>query len=540
MRREMRALNRRGGDDRGATIVLLGLVLVVLMIFAAFSIDIGTAYAQRRQNQGTVDPAAVAGGVYFLYKGGNFKAMVEEVKDRVASDMGSKFGSEAWETCTDPNALPTPSTDPAYAGDEGSPCISFERDPGTNALKMRVRLPDVASPTSFASVIGIDELTTHAVAEVNIGSPLGGAFPFYLYSGAPPGAWVCIINGPPGQSPGFCNNAPSGQFGTFNPYYYQTPSCEPGGTNNQYWNNSPAIATGIDHLLSRFIGDPDVVGLADQRINGGGNCTVLGPNAVQNSQGNLGTKAINKGLLTGDSQGGQSYRGRLDGGPFTNGGPDGDLNTAKMAGINIDNAPLWYFLLNDQPVNAPLECKVAAATDPKRDVGATSALQVSMGLTLGNGVAMYSTPELLMQACLNNWASLTQAGTEIGPIFDADIAKSRRAVSVPRYWAESQHSSFSDPYQIRDFVPTFITGEFQAQATVDDPKAAHWAGGSIENGDSWSGKWNGNQPILGVTAMYVPCGALPKTICTPVPSNANGNTNDNQFGGEVHGVTLTR
>ncbi len=187
MRREMRALNRRGGDDRGATIVLLGLVLVVLMIFAAFSIDIGTAYAQRRQNQGTVDTAAVAGGVYFLYKGGNFKAMVEEVKDRVASDMGSKFGSEAWETCTDPNALPTPSTDPAYAGDEGSPCISFERDPGTNALKMRVRLPDVASPTSFASVIGIDELTTHAVAEVNIGSPLGGAFPFYLYSGAPRG-----------------------------------------------------------------------------------------------------------------------------------------------------------------------------------------------------------------------------------------------------------------------------------------------------------------------------------------------------------------
>jgi hypothetical protein len=247
---------------------------------------------------------------------------------------------------------------------------------------------------------------------------------------------------------------------------------------------------------------------------------------VNNSSG-FSNQTITMGLLTGDSGGGPSYIGRLVGGDYSQ-GAGGNLNTATMADLAIDNAPLWSFLKNPLPPTAPPECRAAGQMSPKRDdaVANLASLESTNGLII-DGAPAYATPEDLMAGCLGKWASSD------GPIFTSDFAKSRRAVAVPRYW-ETELGPASTNYHIRDFVPLFLTGEFQVDNTT------HWAGDEIpENGpvhNAWNPNGNGQTKklIVGEEGMYVPCGSLPEGIC--VASDTPGNDG---FGGEVHGVTLT-
>ncbi len=489
--------------------VLLALVLVVLMIFAAFSVDIGTAYAQRRQNQGAVDTAALAGGVYFLYKDSNFESVVKEVKDRVALDMGTKIEPTDWATCTDPGHLPILSTAANYAPEQGNPCISFEESEDTGILRMRVRLPDVASKTSFSGVIGIDKLKTHAVAEVNIGSLLGGAFPALVYSGAGAGEVVCVAEVPPGQG-GYCTKdlGQGGNFGMYAPYYYAAGwKCDSGNTGKT--GLGPAIAEGLDHFLTRYGGwdpvtnSPTVPG----RVNGGpnGKCDVRGPNTIQEGTGNKPADDINAGLIVGGAAYGHSYDGRLAGGPYR-GSENGDLNQAWVSGREIDNAPLWYFLLSPAELaetGAPQSCKDAKSMSPRRD-------NINMASVAGG---TYGSPEELMAKCLKDWT------TSVGPIFKAEVAESRRTVSVPRTWQDASIGNSGGVYQVRDFVPMFLTAEFNKDHQ-------HWTGSPIAK-NAWG-------RIDGLAGTYVPCGAMPKSVCVPT-----GDPTDNGFGGDVQGVTLS-
>lgn len=528
--------------------VLLALVLVVLMIFAAFSVDIGTAYAQRRQNQGTVDTAALSGATYFLHGGGNsgnFVKLIEDVKARAADDMGSKVTDADWASCADSGALAISST--TFSATEGSPCISFERSADTNTLRMRVRLPDVSNATSFSGVIGIHKLTTHAVAEVDIGSPLNGAFPAFVLSSATAGSVVCVLNSSNGQT-GPCSTSHGGQFGTFQPWYYAPAAgCVEGnqGSGN-YYSQAPAIALGLDHLLSAYPKD-ESPGWADLRMNGGNGCTVLGPNTVNNSTGFL-NQTITMGLLTGYSGNkGPSYDGRLVGGPYSDGG--NGTSSATMGGELIDNVPLWAFLVDPQPALSPLACKVASELSTTRNVTEAAIAQLDAGLTAGGGVPLYASPEALVGGCLKEWSDLKASGTEVGPIFDADFAKSRRAVSVPRFFENQLGNGVSTEYHIRDFVPLFLTGEFQKQNggnggggsggdPANSPALNHWAGDPINgSNNSVYNAWNpGDDKLIeSEAAVFVPCGALPTTIC-----KTNGVPGDDGFGGEVHGVTLTR
>lgn len=56
----MRWLNRRFRSERGASAVLVGLLMVLLLGFLAFSIDVGVMYAERAQLQNGADAASLA------------------------------------------------------------------------------------------------------------------------------------------------------------------------------------------------------------------------------------------------------------------------------------------------------------------------------------------------------------------------------------------------------------------------------------------------------------------------------------------------
>ena len=54
------APRRRGDGDDGVTMILVALTMVGMMVFAAFAVDMGGVYAERRQDQTAADVAALA------------------------------------------------------------------------------------------------------------------------------------------------------------------------------------------------------------------------------------------------------------------------------------------------------------------------------------------------------------------------------------------------------------------------------------------------------------------------------------------------
>ena len=529
--------------ERGAVLVLLSLVLVVLLIFAALAVDIGTAYAQRRQNQSAADASASAGGVEFLLSG-NFDKVVASARTIAGKNLPVPPTDAQWAACTDGDALPISSL--ALSPTNGSPCISFQRVGTRGMFEMRVRVPKVKSATAFAGVIGWHSISTSAVSVVRMGSPLGGVLPVYVLSGVTAGEQICVLSGPPGQSLG-CNAPVSGSFGGFNPFYYNAAGCPSGnqGTGN-YYSIAPSIALGVDHYLTPYSDYPSPLNtfvspldtsLAHQRINGGGGCTVLAPNTVNTSSG-FSNQAITQAIVAGNNSGGPLYNGRLAGGPFSGGGPGGVLNNAVFKNssysnndVPIDNAPLWYFLKSgiDGNNDYPIECQAATELSPKRDVALTQlgTIQVNHGLIM-SGRWLYNTPEELMTGCLTKWQVAD------GKLFTVAIGKTMRLGSVPRFWETTVQSS-SRPSHIRDFVPVYLTGEFQKGSRATDPGTdvthSHWAGDPVPPGGSWT-----NVGLAAEGGIFLPCLSLPSSICTSVHNNPS----DHGLGGVVGGVTTVQ
>src|SRR5580765_8397486 len=56
----MNALNRVGGDDRGAILVHVAIALLALVAFTTFVADYGVLWAARRQAQNAADAGAIA------------------------------------------------------------------------------------------------------------------------------------------------------------------------------------------------------------------------------------------------------------------------------------------------------------------------------------------------------------------------------------------------------------------------------------------------------------------------------------------------
>ena len=539
------ALNRRGDcrdstdSERGAALVLLAIVLVVLMIFAALAVDVGAAYAQRRQNQSAADASASAGGVEFLISG-NFDKVVSSARTTAGKNLPVPPTNAQWAACTDSGALTISSStlSPTY----GTPCISFKRIGDRGMFQMRVRVPKVTTVTAFAGVIGWHATTTTAVSVVKMGNPLGGVLPVYVLSGVTAGQQICVLSGPPGQTLG-CNDPISGTFGGYQPYYYNAAGCPSGnqGTGN-YYSIAPSIALGLDHYLAPYSDYPSPLNtfvspldtaFAHQRINGGGSCTVLAPNTVNTTTG-FANQAITQAIVSGNANGGPAYNGRVAGGPFSGGGPGGVLNNAIFKNssysnndVNINNAPLWYFLKSgiDGNNNYPLECQAATQLSPKRDVALTQlgAIQVSRGLIM-SGRWLYNTPEQLMSGCLTKW----KVGN--GKLFSNSIGQNMRLGSVPRFWETSPLAQD----HIRDFVPVFLTGEFQKGSRAADPGTdlthSHWAGDPAPQ-SSWS-----NVSLAAEGGIFVPCLSLPSSICTSVYNDPG----DNGLGGVLGGVTTVQ
>lgn len=144
----MRWITDRMKDDRGATAVLVGLLMVPLVGFVAIALDVGAIYVERGQLQNGADAAALA------------------IAQECAEDG----------VCNAPNALAESFTD-ANANDGAAnnlvPTFPNSRTVIVSA-STRTAAGEDAIRHPFAALIGVSSSTVGATATAEWGSPKGG------------------------------------------------------------------------------------------------------------------------------------------------------------------------------------------------------------------------------------------------------------------------------------------------------------------------------------------------------------------------------
>lgn len=177
-------------DARGQVMVLVALLFVTFMAFSAFVFDVGAAYLERRQDVTAADGGALAGAASLLQMSSPNKDLVgRNAVDVARLNIRPLPSVAAWNdqfaACTDPerNLTEYPTGNnyrPLLSDGRYTDCVHFN----ASFSRIRVRIPDQSVKTTFARVLGIDQLNTHAVAEARVTwSMLGRSIPFSLKNG---------------------------------------------------------------------------------------------------------------------------------------------------------------------------------------------------------------------------------------------------------------------------------------------------------------------------------------------------------------------
>lgn len=529
------AFHPRGKSDRGVTFIFVALMLVVLMIFAAFAVDLGAVFNERRQDQSAVDAGATSAGVQFL-RTGSFSVAVGEALDRVDQALERDVTDSEWAACEDP--APLDITAESLGLTPSTSCVSIS----AGFDRLRVYLPDQAVATSFGRVVGIDEFKSTAFAEVSLVAPGGGALPFVMFADAAAGDQVCLRTEPgagssePPDQPtpdGYtpvgnevdpCNSASfdvrDASLGTIKPYLYRGCSS---GTGNE--SIVDGIMVGMDHLVGVF--DPEKVLTAgdssasldfdpDARLDGGpspSNCQTALPNTLR-LDGGLTTGLLRCALLeqpcTAGTAATETKNGRLS----------SSTSGQRFAGLEINNTPLWDYFVDSLPAAAPAACGPARSSATE-----------------------FYLRRAYLRDCLAEWAA-----SGAGPLFKEEIGLEPRFGYVPRIAevglcdTQPDHepptsdptckSGSGDPnngaiatVHVNNFSPVYIDGVYQQQTAVAVCDSANPAFDPL---DATISEWAVHYPAQGglsdcgtsakvdrLSAIAVPCGALPPVVCDP-------------------------
>jgi Flp pilus assembly protein TadG len=148
---------RRPRSERGAILIIMALVMVTLLIFAALVVDIGYKREIRRQAQNSADAAALASAnVLYVSGSADFNSAVSAVKTYAYSNFGTP--NSDWVGCSDSSSL---TYQPDSANSDS--CISF--DSSTHPTLVRVTMPNKTVPFAFGKIVGRSSATVTASAE---------------------------------------------------------------------------------------------------------------------------------------------------------------------------------------------------------------------------------------------------------------------------------------------------------------------------------------------------------------------------------------
>lgn len=326
--------------------IILAIVTVVLLGFAALVTDVGAGHNEHRQDQTAADAAALDGALHLAIAIGASNDAANSAMATARLNLPRQYSDSAWaalwSSCSDPERdltkYPTLSA--------ASPCISF----ANGRTRIRVRLPDQVIQTTFARVLGFTTLTTHAVAEAQLVPPAGGGvLPFGVV-----GFNADITNQVCATAAAGCGGGSSDTLRTLdsplvgNPQYGGTVACrQPPSISDPNFGRRIEFnsAMGLDHLLVKKIGS------GPARLD---DCGVQLPDTVYASslQGNaaaysLFLSGLGSGTLTGRGAGlnypdGQAAR--LTRIPSISGWETRSVVDTSGRVITADNRPLWEFI----------------------------------------------------------------------------------------------------------------------------------------------------------------------------------------------------
>lgn len=149
-------------DERGAVAVIMAVLLVVLLGFAAIAVDVGMLYAEKAQLRNGADSAAI----------GIAQTCAEDISDPQCTD--SVNGSSLAKQMADANALDSQSNAKNVDLDKAAGTVSVT----TDALEAG------STPNSvslfFARALGFDEAEVSVTSGAAWGVPVGGVAPFAI------------------------------------------------------------------------------------------------------------------------------------------------------------------------------------------------------------------------------------------------------------------------------------------------------------------------------------------------------------------------
>lgn len=163
--KEVRAMQRLQ-DDEGAVAVVVALLMVVAMLFAAVVIDVGALYSERRQLQNGTDAAALAQARICALTPSDDPCVADLAMARELMDANANDGKANVDAVLIDESEPEIASRGAGSAETVFAVTvqgSTEETDGTNAV-----------PHSFASIVGIDATTVGADATAAWGAPSAG------------------------------------------------------------------------------------------------------------------------------------------------------------------------------------------------------------------------------------------------------------------------------------------------------------------------------------------------------------------------------
>ena len=436
-------------SERGATAVFVAMVLLLLIGVSAVAVDLAQGWNERRQDQTSVDVAAVAGALSY---GNSNTSVADEVMASARTNLDTQYTNAEWNDMWRQATSTCVWEPPNNAFIRAQSSIGLTNCIGLHPDFVWVRLPDQLVDTSFGGVIGFDSLTTRAEATVTLLSDAGGgALPFAIRGNSGSGE-VCLDTGPNPEEP--CESNESGSFGNIAPPLFgnealsTSPSCSSQSSANNYVPES--IAMGIDHILWEFpqgawtasgwtpdqnTANSTVRANSDTHLD---ECEDVGESIARAKDGvPINTVYVDTGNSTKDDV----TEGMLTGTGFPDGG-DARLtraqngNTRVVHGRTVDNNAVWDFLLAASGNHGIPECdgptiRALATIDLKNDA---------------------------MRLCLETYDTLLPAPPAKGPLlFSDDILQTPRIGVAPRLWHNNLGSGITfRPIQKFDVI--FIHG----------------------------------------------------------------------------------
>ncbi len=465
--RQRTLAQRVATGERGASIILIALSMVVLLGFAAIAVDVASIHNERRNSQSAADVGDLAGAQFLYGVGSTTAKTLAETEVRRISAFNLGTTDAEWDGCADPDR-PAEFSEIAL----NTQCISWRFD----FTQMRVRVPDQSRLATFGRVLGTDRLFTSAFAHVGIEG--GGPRAFVLPFGLPPtaGGEVCLKTGPQPFPEPPCDGPTEGNFGFLDFKRYQWTSPNNCSTNFVEEN----IQEGIDHYLQI---NSAVPGAIHEFAGPDPGCPnpYAGPDRTEEQNGT--TNNLHRGLVDGST-----YAGRLTRVPPT-GWPGGPWPSTPVMGHDLDDKPLWDFILYDLAAH-PSECDPAVITTPDPTMTAHD----KMGL------------------CLTEYDKILPVESRV-PLFVQDvdgdptneiwdIQYSPRWAFVPRIHVNFGVPMGTGPYEFIEFVPVFL------QTVYGDCNA-----GSCQEFNPAEGNTiPANKKATGVTAFALPDGSVPDEV----------------------------